>query len=133
MCATSSPQADHPQQCATPQSYTVHGVKTRSMSKGEPEVTRSNEVHAHTPLNPDTTPFIMPASYTPDDNAEDFDIDTSLSSEIPTPVIISLCDQGLRQLECSAIQMFKKLMKVLPALKLLDLLLNPVLLCVIKY
>ena len=102
VCAIPTPHVDHPLQCATPQSDTL-GVKTRSMTKGAPEVARSNDVDPHTPLNPEATSFTMPTSCTPGDNVVDVEIDTTLSPEIQTPDTISLCDEGLPPLECSAI------------------------------
>jgi len=77
----STPQTDHPRQCAT-QKSDITRVKTRAMSKADPELVRAQEDEAHTPLNPFADSFIMPCE-TPEGSLSDTDTSKDL-----TPTLI---------------------------------------------
>ena len=80
----------HPKHSATLENSAI-GMRTRAMSKNDPELARTQEEHPETSLNPFAESFIMP-SVTPEDSSTDTELELSPSITLNRDADSSPCD-----------------------------------------
>jgi len=87
---SAKPQVKHPQHSAT-QKNNSSGMRTRAMSRTDPELARTGEEQPETPLNPFAESFIMPSA-TPEDSVTDTEQELTPTIELIKDVDSSPCD-----------------------------------------
>lgn len=86
----SCPTQDQPLQSATGVNSSS-GVKTRSKSRAEPELFRTEDEQNETSLNPLADSFILPCT-SPESSVTDLSQDLSSSIDVPSNSVATLCD-----------------------------------------